>query len=148
MDESNDVTDTAQLLIFIRGIDATFTVHELGGLCTSKGATTGEDLFLKAQETLASLEFSWKKLNIVTTDGGKSMCGSKTGVVGRICKEAMQVGSETPMVFYCIIHQEALCCQILSLKGNRFGDVDWIHLAQDRDRWRALVNTVMNLRVP
>jgi hypothetical protein len=29
-----------------------------------------------------------------------------------------------------------------------FGDVDWIHLAQDRDRWRALVNTVMNLRVP
>jgi hypothetical protein len=29
-----------------------------------------------------------------------------------------------------------------------FGDVDWIYLAQDRDRWRALVNTVMNLRVP
>jgi hypothetical protein len=29
-----------------------------------------------------------------------------------------------------------------------FGDVDWINLAQDRDRWRALVNTVMNLRVP
>jgi hypothetical protein len=29
-----------------------------------------------------------------------------------------------------------------------FGDVDWIHLVQDRDRWRALVNTVMNLRVP
>jgi hypothetical protein len=29
-----------------------------------------------------------------------------------------------------------------------FGDVDWIHLAQDWDRWRALVNTVMNLRVP
>jgi hypothetical protein len=29
-----------------------------------------------------------------------------------------------------------------------FGDVDWIHWAQDRERWRALVNTVMNLRVP
>jgi hypothetical protein len=28
------------------------------------------------------------------------------------------------------------------------GDMDWINLAQDRDRWLALLNTVMNLRVP
>jgi hypothetical protein len=28
-----------------------------------------------------------------------------------------------------------------------WGDVEWIHLAQERDRWRAVVNAVMNLRV-
>ena len=28
------------------------------------------------------------------------------------------------------------------------GDMDWIGLAQDRDRWRTLVSAVMNLRVP
>jgi hypothetical protein len=29
-----------------------------------------------------------------------------------------------------------------------FSDVDWNNLAQDRDRWRPLINTVMILRVP
>jgi hypothetical protein len=29
-----------------------------------------------------------------------------------------------------------------------WGDVDWIALAQDRNRWRALVNSVLNLQVP
>jgi hypothetical protein len=36
----------------------------------------------------------------------------------------------------------------MDLWETGFGDVDWIHLAQDKDRWRALVNTVMSLRVP
>jgi hypothetical protein len=31
--------------------------------------------------------------------------------------------------------------------GRSAGDVEWIHLAQDRDIWRAVVNAVMNLRV-
>jgi hypothetical protein len=36
----------------------------------------------------------------------------------------------------------------MDLREIGFGDVDQIHVAQDRDRWRALVYTVMNLRVP
>jgi hypothetical protein len=36
----------------------------------------------------------------------------------------------------------------MDLREIGFGNADWIDLAHDRDRWRALVNTVMNLRVP
>jgi hypothetical protein len=36
----------------------------------------------------------------------------------------------------------------MDLREIGFRDVDWIHWAQNRDRWRALVNTVMNLQVP
>jgi hypothetical protein len=37
---------------------------------------------------------------------------------------------------------------LIDLREIGFGDVDWIHWAQDRDRWRALVNMVVNLQVP
>jgi hypothetical protein len=33
------------------------------------------------------------------------------------------------------------------LRETESEGVDWLHLAQDRDKWRALVNTVMNLLV-
>jgi hypothetical protein len=31
------------------------------------------------------------------------------------------------------------------LRDTGWGDMDWTHVAQDRDQWRALVNTVVNL---
>jgi hypothetical protein len=37
---------------------------------------------------------------------------------------------------------------IMGLREIGWGGTDWIDLAQDRDQWRALVKTVMNLRVP
>jgi hypothetical protein len=36
----------------------------------------------------------------------------------------------------------------MDLREIGFGDVDWIHLAQVRDKWWALMNTMMNLQVP
>jgi hypothetical protein len=37
---------------------------------------------------------------------------------------------------------------MMYLREVGWGDVDWIGLAEDRNRWRALVNSVLNLRVP
>jgi hypothetical protein len=36
----------------------------------------------------------------------------------------------------------------MDLRIIGLGGMVWIHLAQDRDHWRALVNMVMNLQVP
>jgi hypothetical protein len=36
----------------------------------------------------------------------------------------------------------------IALREIVWDGMDWIDLAQDRDQWRALVSTVMNLRVP
>jgi hypothetical protein len=36
----------------------------------------------------------------------------------------------------------------MDLREGGWEVVDWIHLAQDRDQWRAIMSTVMNLRVP
>jgi hypothetical protein len=36
----------------------------------------------------------------------------------------------------------------MDLREVRWSNVDWIGLAKDRNRWRALVNSVLNLRVP
>jgi hypothetical protein len=36
----------------------------------------------------------------------------------------------------------------MDLEEVGWGNVDWISLAQDKNRWRALVNSVINLRVP
>jgi hypothetical protein len=36
----------------------------------------------------------------------------------------------------------------MDLEEVGWGDMDWIGLAQDRNRWRALVNSVLNLRIP
>jgi len=36
----------------------------------------------------------------------------------------------------------------INLRGTGWEGINWMHLAQDRDKWRSLVSTVMNLQVP
>jgi hypothetical protein len=36
----------------------------------------------------------------------------------------------------------------MDLREIRWNDMDWIDMAQERDQWKALVNTVLNFRIP
>jgi hypothetical protein len=36
----------------------------------------------------------------------------------------------------------------IGLRDIAWGGIDWIHVDQDRNKWRALLNRIMNLRVP
>jgi hypothetical protein len=50
--------------------------------------------------------------------------------------------------FRPVSHWTELCCLLNDLRRIGWYGMDWIDLAQDRDQWRALVNRIMNLRVP
>ena len=106
MDESTDITDTAQLLIFIRGIDDNFCVtEELACMRSLKGTTKGSDIFQEFQETITSLKVPLTNICNITTDGAPNMTGAKSGFVG-IFKESFS-GNEV-VFLHCVIHQEAL----------------------------------------
>ncbi|CAF4944327.1 unnamed protein product [Pieris macdunnoughi] len=114
LDESTDITDTAQLLIFIRGIDDNFGVtEELAFMRSLKGTTKGSDIFEEFQETITSLKVPLTTICNITTDQPPNMTGAKSGFVGKF-NESFP-GNEV-VFLHCIIHQETLCKSALEMK--------------------------------
>ena len=115
-DESTDVTDIAQLLVFIRGINNSFEVtEELAAMKSIKTTTTGEDLFKEVSEIFDDLNLDWNKLTAITTDGAPSMVGRHNGLVARLRKKVLESNGSPPLDIHCIIHQQNLCGKILNL---------------------------------
>lgn len=81
LDESCDVSDTAQLLIFVRGITKDL---ELAAMQSMKGTTTGSDLFTEVNACLDKLGLKWDKLAAFTTDGCQSLTGKNVGLLKRM----------------------------------------------------------------
>jgi hypothetical protein len=58
------------------------------------------------------------------------------------------VGYQSSVDLSVLIFLDVSAVLKMKLQEVERGCVDWMELAQDRDRWRALVSTVMNFRVP
>ncbi|UYV84513.1 EPM2AIP1 [Cordylochernes scorpioides] len=85
LDESTDVSDTAQVLIYIRGVDKSYEVHEeLLDMYSIHGTTTGTDIFKGVEMAINKKNLRWKNLKCITTDGGKNMSGKDKGVVALV----------------------------------------------------------------
>lgn len=117
LDESTDMTDTAQLAIFVRGVDNDFNItEELLKLASMKGTTTGIDIFEEVKDALKENNLGFLKLTGITTDGAPAMVGTKNGLIGLMQTELEKSEITTQLIAsHCIIHQENLCAKQLKM---------------------------------
>uniref|UniRef100_H2YP50 SPIN-DOC-like zinc-finger domain-containing protein n=1 Tax=Ciona savignyi TaxID=51511 RepID=H2YP50_CIOSA len=84
LDESTDVSDTAQLVVFIRGVTDNFEVtEEFLDMASMHSTTTGQNICEEVTKLMNKFEIDSSKLVGITTDGAPSMVGKNNGFVKR-----------------------------------------------------------------
>ena len=119
LDESTDVSGTAQCAVFIRGVDCSLNVtEEFLQLIPLKSTTTGRDVFLVLENCLKKHGLPWNKLICLATDSAPVMYSSDIGVVGLVKKKlnSLEANEINFISVHCILHQEALCSKSLQTK--------------------------------
>ncbi|XP_045501701.1 general transcription factor II-I repeat domain-containing protein 2-like [Colias croceus] len=114
LDESTDITDTAQLAVFIRGIDVNFVVtEEMAALFPMKGSTRGCDVLESFNSVIDRYGLKLSNLAGICTDGAPSMVGKNEGLVALIKKNNPDVSL---IQYHCIIHQENLSAKSVNIQ--------------------------------
>ena len=111
VDESTDITNKAQLLTFIRFIDADNIVNQY--LCCKEMPTTtrGEDIFYILNDYFKKWNLSWKSCVGVCTDGAPSMVGSIKGLASFVKQQHPNI-----ITTHCFLHREVLMAKTLGTK--------------------------------
>ncbi|XP_028275741.1 general transcription factor II-I repeat domain-containing protein 2B-like [Parambassis ranga] len=115
LDESCDVHDTAQLLIFVRGITDFKITEELAAMRSMKGTTTGSDLFMEVNACIDTLGLKWDRLAGVTTDGCPNLTDKIVGLLKRMQDKVTEIDADQKLVFLHRIHQHVLCKSVLKI---------------------------------
>ena len=109
-DESTDASDTAQLLVFLRGVDDEMNITELLDLQSLKGQTRGVDLFDSVCSAVDDFKLPWSKVSGIATDGAPAMAGEHRGLSKLICDKVSEQGGNA-VKQHCITHQQVLCAK-------------------------------------
>lgn len=112
LDESTDVADVAQLMIYCRYVNEKFELNEeMLDLCSLHDSTKGKDIFEVVILVLKTFDDSnLTKLSAICTDGAPAMVIRKDGLVGQFSKNGFEVSN-----FYCVIHREVFCSKMCNI---------------------------------
>ena len=108
LDESTDVTNNAQLLVYVRYTQDNSVKTELLMSKELSGTTKGKDIFEALDNFFKLNKLDWGKLIGCTTDGTPSMLGHKSGFKAYVTSVAPNV-----TFVHCFIHRFALCAEVL-----------------------------------
>ena len=110
LDESTDVSQCAQLLVFVRYMHAD-TIKEEFLFCEPLSETTkAADVLEMVNNFFAKQDFNWKRnIGSLCTDGAPAMLGKTSGFASLVKKEAPHI-----IVTHCFLHRHALASKTLS----------------------------------
>ena len=117
VDESTDITDSAQLLIFVRCLSSSFELFEdFLSMETLATRTRGEDIFIAVKNACIRSGLDLKYLLGICTDGAPAMTGNQQGFVTRFLDYVSNKYDNKELInLHCIIHQKALSAKSVAL---------------------------------
>ena len=131
LDESTDISDTAQLVIFIRAVTAGFDiVKEFLDMASHSSTTTGQDICEQALKVVEKFELNTAKLCSATADGAPSMTGRTNEFTKKIVNA---VAAQDVVLSHCIIPQKNLCTKIVGFAEVMRNVVQCVNYIQARE---------------
>ena len=111
LDESTDVTNCGQLLVYVRFTENDIVRTKLLMSKEVSGTTKGKDIFNIVDEFFKKNNLEWSKLVGCATDGAPVMLGRKSGFQSYIKAVSPEI-----IFTHCFIHRFALCAKVLPLQ--------------------------------
>ena len=114
LDESTDISNEAQLLVYIRFISQERFVEEILFCKALERRTTGKDIFQVLDDYIESNGLNWARCVGVCSDGAAAMTGKISGVTALIKQKAPHV-----VATHCMLHREALVAKRMDNELNQ-----------------------------